>query len=142
MDADLAAQSDLSLARDQDAQHRIAAAVPLEKTWFGAPFFSQCLSVLGFVLLQSPWYMLRWLVSLLQLPALLWTGKTPTDQDIADLIEGSGLCMLLSNVQDGTQAGETFKFLFQHCQLVCAGKQLQSLSVVYRKRSYGKSTKR
>jgi hypothetical protein len=142
MDVDAAAQSDLSLARDQDVQHRIVAAVPLDKTWFGAPFFSQCLSVLGFVLLQSPWYMLKWLVSLLQLPALLWRGRTPTDQDVVDLVEGSGICMLLSKVQDGTQAGETFKFSFQHCQLVCAGKQLQSLSIVYTKSFYGNDTTR
>lgn len=85
--------------------------------------------------------MLRWLESLLQLPAFLWAGKTPIDQDVVDLIKGSGICMQLSKVQDGTEVGETFQFSFQHCRLMCAEKRLQSLSIIYKKSFYGSSTR-
>lgn len=125
-------ETPVPVSSDGAANHRIEAAVPLDNTWeYGGTVLWQCVGVLGFVLLQAPWYFIRWLCSLLQLPAVLWAGHKPTDTDIVDLIEGTGLCMLLSKVQAGVS--DLFKFEFSHCNLVLAGKQLKSMSIIYQK---------
>lgn len=127
------------LARGQDVQSlTLAAEVPLERVWLESTLFRKCRGVLGFVLLQTPWYFVRWLASVLQLPAFLFAGRSPIDQDVVELIEGTGLCMLLSKTHDSSgMTGDLFKFEFQHCRLLCAGKQLKSLSIIYRKTTTG-----
>lgn len=114
-----------------------------DKVWYSRPFLQQCLSVLGFLLFQTPWYIVRWLASLLQLPTYFKQGHLPTDQDIVDLIEGTGLCMLLQRLPGTTPADEVmFKFQFSRCMLVLAGQRLQSLSIVYSKSTGNQSIAR
>jgi len=86
------------------AHPRIEGNVPLDKTWSSRPVLRQCMSVLGFLLLQTPWYLIRWLCSLFQLKAFLRKGHLPTDQDVVDLIEGTGLSMMLQRLTVATTA--------------------------------------
>lgn len=128
----------------------IAAATPLDRSWSCGPLWQRVLGLLGFLLLQTPWYIVRWLCSLVQLPALLGEGHVPNDEDVVALMEASVLCMMLT-VQPGSSStshpdnssGRCWeqdtlcKFEFRHCQLVSAGRRLHSMSLVYRKQQAG-----
>lgn len=121
---------------------RQQAAAPLDKSWGCQPLLQQLQGCLGFLILQTPCYVLRWLCSLVQLPFYLQAGHIPTDADVVQLIEGSALCMMLtqqqhssaeSNSNDSAGSGQTYSFSFHHCQLVTAGRRLSSMSLVYQK---------
>lgn len=97
------------------------------------------MSLLGFLLLQTPWYLIRWLCSLFQLKAFLRKGHLPTYQDVVHLIEGTGLSMMLQRLPDSYHNSSTLKFEFSNCKLLLAGRRLQSLSIIYTKESWSDS---